>query len=202
MDPSHATNAPLDGATAPELAVAEAIGRLMHFWGFKRPMGRAWAFLYLHPTPLTATDLAQGLKMSAGAVSMALAELEKWGAVHRSWMPGDRRDFFSAETDIWQLVQRVMRQRELLLIREFTQALEQADSSYTQAEVQLQDQGSNQVVELQRLEYKRARVKQLRHLSETGETLLGALVAGAPVNPSALLAPTAPSKSKAALRDQ
>ncbi len=196
MDPSEATEIP-DGAPAPELAVAEAIGRLMHFWGFKRPMGRVWAVLYLHPVPLTATDLAQFLKMSAGAISMALAELEKWGAVHRSWMPGDRRDFFSAETDIWQMVQRVMRQRELLLIREFTTALDRADHSYTRAQAQLQDQGPGQLVELQQLEYKRARVKQLRHLSETGETLLGALVAGAPVNPSALLAPTAPNKPKA-----
>lgn len=199
MDPLDASDIPPGAASAPERAVAEAIGRLMHFWGFKRPMGRVWAVLYLHPAPLTAPDLAQLLTMSAGAISMALAELEKWGAVHRSWMPGDRRDFFSAETDVWQLVQRVMRQRELLLIRDFTRALEQADHSYIQAQAQLRDQGSSQVVELQQLEYKRTRVKQLRHLSETGETLLGALVAGAPVNPSALLTPTAPNEPKAVI---
>jgi len=195
MSSPEAPDALLEGTAAPELAVAEAIGRLMHFWGFKRPMGRVWAVLYLHPQPLTAPDLAQCLKMSAGAISMALAELEKWGAVHRSWLPGDRRDFFSAETDIWQLVQRVMRERELRLIRDFSQALEQADHGYTQAQLQLSDRDPSEVVELQELEYKRARIQQLRHLSQTGETLLGALVAGAPVNPSALLTPAATSNS-------
>src|SRR6187431_2584924 len=65
MSSPEAPDALLEGTAAPELAVAEAIGRLMHFWGFKRPMGRVWAVLYLHPQPLTAPDLAQCLKMSA-----------------------------------------------------------------------------------------------------------------------------------------
>lgn len=32
---------------AAQLRVADAIGVLMEFWGFKRPMGRLWTLLYL-----------------------------------------------------------------------------------------------------------------------------------------------------------
>jgi len=173
---------------APELAVAELVGRLMHFWGFKRPMGRVWSILYLNEQPLTAADLAEALKMSAGAMSMALSELEKWGAVHRAWIPGDRRDFFSAESDIWALVQRVMRERELSLVREFTRSLKAADEDLSRQEKQLQAAKNTSDLDLKRgLSYKRQRLSHLHQLSETGESLLSALVDGDAVNPSLLL---------------
>src|SRR5258706_16187498 len=98
-----------------ELEVADTVGRLMEFWGFKRRMGRMWTLLYLSPAPLGAAEIGAELKMSAGAVSMALGELVKWGAVKKSWRPGERRDFYEAETSVGKLVQRVLRERELTL---------------------------------------------------------------------------------------
>lgn len=160
-----------------ELDVADTVGRLMHFWGFKRPMGRLWTILYLSPQPLCAQDLGQMLKMSAGAVSMALAELEKWGCINRSWVPGERRDYFSAEPSVWKMVQRVLRERELSLVREFGVALDEASSAVSPAGGDLSPE----------LSYKRARLEHLRELAQTGETLLGALVAGGPVDPTLLL---------------
>jgi len=58
--------------TQAELEVADTIGRLMEFWGFKRPMGRMWTLLYLSPAPLGAAELGEQLKMSAGPVSGAI----------------------------------------------------------------------------------------------------------------------------------
>src|SRR5262245_19676767 len=100
------------GANNPELDVADTVGRLMEFWGFKRPMGRIWALLYLAPEPLGAAEIGDELRMSSGAVSMALSELVKWGAVKKTWRPGERRDYYEAETSIGRLVQRVLRERE------------------------------------------------------------------------------------------
>ena len=93
----------------PELEVADSVGRLMEFWGFKRPMGRIWTLLYLSPEPLGAAEIGESLRMSAGAVSMAVGELVKWGAVKKSWRPGARRDFDEAVTSIGERVQRVLR---------------------------------------------------------------------------------------------
>ena len=161
-----------------ELEVADTVGRLMEFWGFKRPMGRMWTLLYLSPEPLGAAEIGTELKMSAGAVSMALGELVKWGAVKKSWRPGERRDFYEAETGIGKLVQRVLRERELTLVREFAEALGRAE-----AELPASKSG-----EAEAMAFKRERLQHLRQLSQLGEGLLRALVSGQAVDPTPFLA--------------
>jgi DNA-binding transcriptional regulator GbsR (MarR family) len=161
-----------------EIAVADAIGRLMHFWGFKRPMGRLWTVLYLSPEPLGAAELGTTLRMSAGAVSMALAELEKWGAVTRTWIPGARRDYFVAESDIWKMVQRVVKERELSLVQDFGASLERAAQELSPETAEDPDGA---------LRYKRDRLERLNRLRRAGETILSSLVAGDSVDPTELI---------------
>ena len=165
------------GVFQAELEVADTVGRLMEFWGFKRPMGRMWTLLYLSKEPLGAAEIGSELKMSAGAVSMALGELLKWGAIKKSWRPGERRDFYEAETSIGKLVQRVLRERELTLVREFAEAL-------GRAEAELPASGEE---EPEQLRFKRERLQQLRELSQLGEGLLRALVSGQAIDPTPFL---------------
>src|SRR5918912_881500 len=49
--------------------LADAVGALMEFWGFKRVMGRLWTVLYLTGEPLSAAELCDRLAISTGAVS-------------------------------------------------------------------------------------------------------------------------------------
>lgn len=163
-----------------ELVVADAIGKLMHFWGFKRPMGRIWTLLYLSKDPLTAADLGDRLHMSSGAISMALAELEKWGAITRTWVPGERRDFFTAETSVWTMVRRVLRERELSIVRDFRGSLTTAIAA-----LEAESPKAPSMAATYRLE----RLKDLERLARTGETLLSALVAGGVVDPTVLAEP-------------
>src|SRR5467141_1691669 len=93
---------------------ADAVGALMEFWGFKRVMGRIWALLYLRGDELSASELCDQLSISSGAASMALAELEHWAVVRRIRRAGDRREYFEAETDVWKMISRVLREREKL----------------------------------------------------------------------------------------
>jgi DNA-binding transcriptional regulator GbsR (MarR family) len=156
-----------------ELKVADMVGHLMQFWGFKRPMGRVWTLLYLAPEPLTAAEIAQALRMSSGAVSMTLSELAKWGAIKKSWRLGERRDFYEAETSVWKLVRRVLGDRELSLVREFSEALTTAEKALDEAESSVETRA-----------FKKERVQRLLELSKLGENLLSALVAGKPVDPT------------------
>jgi HTH-type transcriptional regulator, glycine betaine synthesis regulator len=170
------SGAPAEPVSQTELEVADTIGRLMEFWGFKRPMGRMWTLLYLSPSPLGAAELGEQLKMSAGAVSMTLNELLKWGAVKKSWRPGERRDFYEAETSIGKLVQRVLRERELELVRQFSEALSNAEEALPRAREAAKTP-----------DFKRDRVHELQRLARLGETLLTALVAGKVVDPTPFL---------------
>ncbi|MBX3181803.1 MAG: ArsR family transcriptional regulator [Polyangiaceae bacterium] len=159
-----------------EVLVSELVGRLMEFWGFKRNMGRVWAVLYLAPHPLSAQDLKDTLQLSAGAVSMTLSELLRWGVVRRVWVPGERRDYYAAEVQIWKMVSRVFAEREGGEIRHAIEVLEQALSAL---ESQL---GAEEEEARARAELQRSRVVALLGVARLGEQLLRSLVSTAQVN--------------------
>ena len=98
----------------------------MAFWGFRRNLGRIWALLFLSPEPMTAQGLCDRLKLSTGSVSMALGELQRWGAVRKRPIEGERREHYEAEADIWGTVARVLEQREVREIEQVRQAIELA----------------------------------------------------------------------------
>lgn len=95
-----------------DLAVADAVGALMELWGFRRQLGRVWAVLFLSDRPLAAPELCARLEISTGLLSMSLAELRRWGVVRPVEVPGDRKEHYEPETNVWRLVARVLRERE------------------------------------------------------------------------------------------
>jgi len=146
------------------LRVVDAVGGLIEFWGFKRPMGRIWAILYLTAQPLSAQELGERLAMSAGGVSMALAELSKWGVVKKTWVPGERRDYYEPETSIWKMVSRVFRERELAQIRAAIEIFQET----------LAELGKDR----RRNKFLGERMEALLNLARLGEGLLAALLDG------------------------
>ncbi len=148
--------------------VADAVGALMEFWGFKRAMGRIWATLYLEGEPLPAAELCERLDISTGAASMTLADLEHWGVVLRTRRPGDRREYFEAETDVWKMVSRVLRERELAQIERALQVFDNAREAIASRKYG--------VVEAFRARRKLERIARLSDLAKVGKSLLMAVV--------------------------
>lgn len=163
-----------------QLKVADTIGALMEFWGFKRSVGRLWTMLYLSPSPLSANDLSEQLSMSAGSVSMTLAELTRWGAVHKTWVPGERREYFEVESSIWKLLTRVLREREHTLLHDSSETLAAAQSMLThmleRADPALQ----------KRLTFILERIQRLMTLAALVETAIDAIIAGEPIDPTSV----------------
>lgn len=96
----------------------EAIGAMVEVWGFKRIMGMVWAYLYMHDRPLAAVEIREGLGISAGLVSMVINDLERWGVVHKVSAPGERREYYQAEPNIWSPIAKVLREREMRQMEE------------------------------------------------------------------------------------
>lgn len=163
-----------------ELRAADAMGRLMEFWGFRRHMGRLWTILYLSPEPMTTAELSETLRLSSSAVSLSLAELVRWGAVRKTWRPGERKDFYQAESSVWKLLRRVYERRELNLIREAIEAFGDAQEHLDAARGQLEGD------ERRRVDHMRKRLSQLSALSRAGERLVRLLIAGRMINPADL----------------
>lgn len=153
------------------LQAADLVGRLMEFWGFKRNMGRLWCVLFLEREPLSAQELGERLSLSAGAISMTLAELSKWGAVKKAWVPGERRDYYQPETDIWKMVSRVFRERELQQIRGAMDELGAASQRLAADEEGAGD-------DTEELRYARRRIESLLTLAEIGRRLLESVLEG------------------------
>jgi DNA-binding transcriptional regulator GbsR (MarR family) len=109
-----------------ELAVADAVGALMELWGFRRQLGRIWAVLFLSERPLAAPELCERLRISTGLLSMSLSELRRWGVVRPVEIPGDRKEHFEAETNVWKLVARVLREREKRAVEDALAVFERA----------------------------------------------------------------------------
>ena len=109
-----------------ELLIADAVGDVIEHWGFRKPLGRVWTVLYLAGEPLSAAVLTERLSMSTGAISMTLTELQEWSVVRRVWRPGERREFFEAETDLWKMISKVVSERERFWVRSVRERLEQA----------------------------------------------------------------------------
>lgn len=108
-----------DAETARRQAIAltgEAMAEVIEFWGFKASLGRIWNLLYLSSESLSADEIAEELRMSAGAVSMSLAELTQWGLISRDALASDRKRRYAAETDLWGVIRRIVRERELRLV--------------------------------------------------------------------------------------
>lgn len=85
-------------------------------WGVNRSVSQIHGLLYLSEHPLTAEDIADQLGMARSNVSNSLKELLSWELVRRVPIMGDRRDYFEAETDIWEIAARIAagrKQREI-----------------------------------------------------------------------------------------
>jgi DNA-binding transcriptional regulator GbsR (MarR family) len=109
-----------------DLAASDAVGALMELWGFRRQLGRIWAILFLSDRPLAAPELCARLEISTGLLSMSLSELRRWGVVRPVDVPGDRKEHFEAETNVWRLVSRVLREREKRAVEGALAAFERA----------------------------------------------------------------------------
>jgi DNA-binding transcriptional regulator GbsR (MarR family) len=109
-----------------ELLAADAVGDVIEHWGFRKVLGRVWTVLYLSAETLPAVDIADRLSMSAGSVSTTLTELQRWAVVKRVWKPGERREYFEAETDYWKMISKVIAERERFVARSVRDRLERA----------------------------------------------------------------------------
>lgn len=166
---------------ASEAAVSDVVGRLIEFWGFKRNMGRIWAILYLSPEPLSAEDLRHSLKLSSGAVSMTLNELLRWGVVRKVWVQGERKDFFTAEVQLWRMISRVFSEREKSEILTAIEAFEEALAELSKLKL------SSDPKVRARAELQHERITQLLELAKLGKRLIETLLATAKIDAEPLV---------------
>jgi DNA-binding transcriptional regulator GbsR (MarR family) len=78
-------------------------GEMGSKWGINRTVGQIYALLYVSPQALNADEIAEALAFSRSNVSMGLKELQAWRLVRLRHQTGDRREYFEAPADVWEI---------------------------------------------------------------------------------------------------
>lgn len=81
-------------------------------WGINRTMAQIHALLLISPDPLTQDDIMDQLNISRGNTNMNIRELINWGLVDRVLLSGERKEYFTAEKDIWKVVKQIVKERK------------------------------------------------------------------------------------------
>jgi DNA-binding transcriptional regulator GbsR (MarR family) len=96
----------------------EALEFILHWgemgthWGANRSVAQVHALLYLSDKPMDAEGICEALDLARSNVSTALKELQGYGIVRRVHVPGDRRDHFVAETELWDMFMAITAERK------------------------------------------------------------------------------------------
>ena len=78
-------------------------GEMGSRWGINRTVGQIYALIFISQRALNADEIAEALEFSRSNVSMGLKELQSWRLVRLRHLPGDRREYFEAPSDVWEI---------------------------------------------------------------------------------------------------
>ncbi len=81
-------------------------------WGINRTMAQIHALLLVSVNPLTQDEIMEELSISRGNVNMNIRDLVGWGLVDRVIISGERKEYFTAEKDIWKVATQIIKERK------------------------------------------------------------------------------------------
>lgn len=89
----------------------EAWGKLGSEWGINRTMAQVHALLLVSVDSLTTEDIMESLQISRGNANMTLRDLINWGLIEKQLKPGERKEYFFADKNAWNIACQVAKER-------------------------------------------------------------------------------------------
>ena len=135
--------------------------RLMSLLGLPRSVGEIYGLLYFTPSALTMDQIASRLEISIGSASQGLKTLRSLKAVKTTYVKGDRRDHYLAESEFRRLF-------STFLNDEILPHLNSANDRISRMEMEIPKNSKD-------LDFYNIRIEKLKRLTKAGERLLPAL---------------------------
>lgn len=101
-------------------AFVELWGTMGSIWGINTSVARVHALLLASDGSFTLDEIAEALGIAKSNASTCLKELRGWGVVKKVASPGERKERFACEPDVWAMLFNIARERKR---REFEPAL-------------------------------------------------------------------------------
>lgn len=136
-------------------------GALGSSWGINRTMAQIHALLLVSPEALSAEEIMEELKISRGNANMNIRALIDWRLVFKELKAGERKEYFVAEKDMWEVVKNIIIQRKKRELEPMIRVLDEISS------VEEVDQESREFVEI---------VREIKLFSNKADSTLDTLV--------------------------
>lgn len=140
----------------------QAWGNLGQSWGVGKTMAQIHALLLVSARPLSTEDIMNDLSISRGNANMNIRALIEWGIVERILVPGERREYFKSEKDVWTLARTVARERRKRELEPLLKVLRKVSEA--------QADGSDDNKEFRRM------TKELKNFAEKSDSLLSTFI--------------------------
>ncbi len=106
----QSAEAPTDRIQEFQLECIELFAHAARALALPKSVGQIYGLLFSSQTDLSLDEVALKLKISRGSASQGLRWLRDIGAARLSFVPGDRRDRFTAETELRRLATGFLRE--------------------------------------------------------------------------------------------
>ena len=136
----------------------QAWGNLGSSWGLNKTMAQIHALLMISPKPLSTEEIMEELSISRGNANMNIRALLDWGIVYRILVPGERKEYFKSEKDVWALARQVVKERRKRELEPILKALKSIS--------EVESDGTEETKEMKRV------VKDLKSFGERSDQLL------------------------------
>ena len=87
-------------------------GSIGSAWGIPRSMAQIHALLLASHKALSTEDVMETIKLSRGNVNINMRELINWRLVNKQNKIGERKEFFTAQTDVMSMAQNIVEERK------------------------------------------------------------------------------------------
>ena len=107
-------------------------GEMASAWGINKTMAQIHALLYAERDPLNTDMIMKALGVSRGNVNMNLRNLMQWQLIEKVAIEGNRKDYYTAEKDVWNIVAILIEERQQREIAPIHQSLEECLKMFEQ----------------------------------------------------------------------
>lgn len=96
--------------------IAELFAAIAAAFGLSRPAGQCFSAIWRAAQAPCADDLVARLGLARSNVSTALKELRGWNLIGLARVPGDRKEYFTAPADPWEVLRLIALARQRLVV--------------------------------------------------------------------------------------
>ncbi len=144
------------------LDLAQCIGEIIEYWGFKRTHGEVWALIFLSMKPVDANFLVNTLGVSKATISSTLTTLTDYGVIELMDKTRPSTQKYVSHPNILHAIFNVLKKREVPMITNMNKMVKKVRSISRE--------------ELYILDINPEKLQQLEQMINSGELLLKSIV--------------------------